>query len=131
MLGLPIAIAYFHHVRSMYFVFFDYGRHVALCVGAGVVQTIAWAAWATLSSSGRAHPGRRFLLSFMAAVNLAMLLEVLDFPPFWGVFDAHALWHAATTPLTFLWFNFVVADIGASGIESAVTSKLGMLNKAK
>eukprot|EP01047_Picozoa_sp_COSAG01_P005870 COSAG01_NODE_206_length_22034_cov_125.512585_15_plen_126_part_00 len=33
----------------------------------------------------------------------------------YGVLDAHALWHAATTVLTPLWYAFVIVDSGGSG----------------
>ncbi|KAK9086533.1 hypothetical protein Syun_028927 [Stephania yunnanensis] len=36
-----------------------------------------------------------------------MLLEIYDFPPYKGFVDAHALWHAATIPLTYLRWNFI------------------------
>lgn len=37
-------------------------------------------------------------------------LELLDFPPVWGVFDAHSLWHLATFPLTFVFYDFLASD---------------------
>ena len=110
-LGVPIALLYVWHVFRMQTVLFDYGFHVALCIGAGAVQTVTWAVWALGSKAGKAHPGRTALLTFMVTLNVAMLLEVLDFPPVWRVVDAHSLWHAATAPLTVLWFKFVAADV--------------------
>ncbi len=110
-IGIPIAVMYSIHVHRMLNVLFDYGLHVGLCVAAGAVQTIVWLTWALGTASGRSHPGKVYLLMFMAAVNVAMLLEVLDFPPLWKFIDAHALWHAATAPLVVLWYRFVAADI--------------------
>jgi hypothetical protein len=37
---------------------------------------------------------------------LAALLELFDFPPILGIFDAHSLWHAATAPLGIVWYRF-------------------------
>ena len=48
---------------------------------------------------------------FIVAVNAALLFEVLDFPAMWRLVDAHALWHAATVPLTGLWYTFIVRDV--------------------
>lgn len=42
----------------------------------------------------------------------AMSLELLDFPPVFGL-DAHALWHAATIAPTVWWYWFLVRDAGA------------------
>jgi Per1-like family len=54
---------------------------------------------------------RQYVVAFIAAVNAALLLEVLDFPAIGGLVDAHALWHAATVPLTGLWYSFMVQDV--------------------
>jgi post-GPI attachment to proteins factor 3 len=119
-IGIPIVVMYSIHVWRMLNVLFDYGLHVGLCVAAGAIQTAVWLAWALTSKSGRAHPGRGYLLAFMGALNVSMLLEVLDFPPLWKIFDAHALWHAATAPLTMLWYRFVAADVAlVLGLKSS------------
>ncbi len=36
----------------------------------------------------------------------ASMLEIFDFPPFFGIFDAHSLWHFATPLLGSLWYYF-------------------------
>ena len=41
----------------------------------------------------------------------AVGLEMLDFPPQMGHFDAHSLWHAATIPLGFIWYYFWEKEI--------------------
>jgi len=41
---------------------------------------------------------------------VAYLLKVLDFPPLWGILDAHSLWHAATIPLGPWWYYFWELD---------------------
>ena len=116
-----LALAYTYHVHRMMYVLFDYGLHVMLCIIAGALQTVLWAWWALATPQGRRHPGRSSLLTFMVSVNVAMLLEVLDFPPVAAVLDAHALWHFATAPLVFVWYRFVKADVGmldASGNDN-------------
>lgn len=110
-IAAALALSYGWHVHSMMTVLFDYGRHVQLCIAAGALQTLSWAIWAVFTSQGRIHPGRKALLWFMAAINVAMASEILDFPPLFDVVDAHALWHAATAPLIWLWYRFVKADV--------------------
>jgi len=95
----------------MHYIKFDYGYHVGLCIGLGLMQSIAWMVWIFVSTEGRSHPGRKHLSLFVAAVNVAVLLEVLDFPPLLSVLDAHALWHLATVPLVYVWFAFVTRDL--------------------
>jgi hypothetical protein len=41
---------------------------------------------------------------------VAMRLELFDFSPAWGVFDAHSLWHMATIPLGAIWYRFLCND---------------------
>lgn len=52
---------------------------------------------------------------------LAMSFEILDFPPFHRVLDAHALWHAATIPLGAAWWAFLIKD--ANAMDEAYADK--------
>jgi post-GPI attachment to proteins factor 3 len=40
----------------------------------------------------------------------ALTLQVLDFPPVFGLLDAHAIWHVLTIPLVYKWYQFVRGD---------------------
>ncbi|KAL0660920.1 hypothetical protein Bca4012_097757 [Brassica carinata] len=54
--------------------------------------------------------GWNMIVCVAMGVGLAMLLEIYDFPPYGGYFDAHSIWHLATVPLTILWWNFIRDD---------------------
>ena len=71
-----------------------------------VAQFLLWAVWAGVSR----HPSRYKLWVVVVGGGLAMLLEIYDFPPYWGFVDGHALSHAATVPLTYLWWCFAMDD---------------------
>ncbi|KAH0894470.1 hypothetical protein HID58_056899 [Brassica napus] len=71
-----------------------------------VAQLFLWARWAAVSR----HPSNWKLLVVVIASGLAMLLEIYDFPPYRGYFDAHSIWHLATVPLTILWWSFTRDD---------------------
>ena len=43
---------------------------------------------------------------FIAAAGF----EIFDFPPFYGLLDAHSIWHAATVPLGYMWYYFWEMD---------------------
>lgn len=107
MLSLVLGAPLLQHIHYMAFVKFDYGYNMSLCIAVGIATAVAWLVWVTKTK----HPGRWTLYKFMGLVHLAMLLEVLDFPPLLDLFDAHALWHAATVPLTYLWYQFMAADV--------------------
>lgn len=72
----------------------------------GVTQLLMWAIWGGLTH----HPSRQKLWVVIVGTGLAMLLEIYDFPPYKGFIDAHALRHAATIPLTYLWWSFIKDD---------------------
>lgn len=65
---------------------------------------------------------RGLLLTFVLAVNGAMLFELLDFKPIWGIIDAHGVWHALTIPLTPLWYRFMITD--TAELAMACSSKV-------
>lgn len=77
-----------------------------VCITMGIGQLLAWAVWAGISR----HPSRFKLWAVVIVGALSMLLEIYDFPPYKGYVDAHALWHAATVPLTYLWWSFIKSD---------------------
>lgn len=104
--GAPLAAFLASHLRYMHAVLFDYGYHVQVCLAAGAVQSLLWVVWTAIT----APAGRRHLVAFVALVNACMLLEILDFPPFNDVLDAHALWHACTVPLVYLFYVFIATD---------------------
>ena len=77
-----------------------------VCVAMGVAQLLIWAVWGGVSG----HPSRWKLWFVIVAGALAMLLEIYDFPPYEGFLDAHAVWHATTVPLTYMWWSFIKDD---------------------
>jgi hypothetical protein len=121
-LGAILSLFYLRHVYYMHYVKFDYGYHVSLCIVAGAVQSLIWLVWAFASIEGKSHPGRRYLVLFIFSVNVAVLLEILDFPPFLDTVDAHALWHLATIPLIYVWCGFVTRDI-SKGTDTLYKTK--------
>lgn len=38
------------------------------------------------------------------------LLEVFDFPPIYGLFDAHSIWHGITPMLSYMFYSFLIDD---------------------
>ncbi|KAI8834854.1 Per1-like-domain-containing protein [Chytridium lagenaria] len=47
----------------------------------------------TLGLAGNQRPYGWKIILTVISISLAMLFEVLDFPPIWWTFDAHSLWH--------------------------------------
>lgn len=93
-----------------------FGDHMMICMALAALHCIVWSTWSlsVLLSSRKQGvvPLSAAALCLLCQVWFAAgsLLEVLDFPPLLIHFDAHALWHAATVPLGFLWYMFWNAD---------------------
>ncbi|XP_042481194.1 post-GPI attachment to proteins factor 3-like [Macadamia integrifolia] len=106
MVSAPLIAFVLTHVLYLNFYLFDYGWNMKVCGVMGVAQLLLWAFWAGITH----HPSRWKLWVVVIGGGLAMLLEFYDFPPYWGYLDAHALWHASTIPIGYLWWSFIRDD---------------------
>ncbi|CAN6812665.1 unnamed protein product [Brassica oleracea] len=106
MVSAPLLALVTTHVLYINFYKLDYGWNMIVCVAMGVAQLFLWARWAAVSR----HPSNWKLWVVVIASCLAMLLEIYDFPPYGGNFNAHSIWHFATVPLTILWWSFIRDD---------------------
>ena len=99
------ASLYLLHIGYLTFIRFDYTYNMAANVVVGIVQNVLWT-WFSIQryrKVGRlwaAWPGL-----IVAWIILAMSLELFDFPPWWGMVDAHALWHLGTVGPTIWWYR--------------------------
>ena len=101
---------------------FDYTYNMAAGVTIGVLSNVFWLYWYFTHRRKRAYAWKQGL--FILGITLAMSMEVLDFPPIWGMLDAHALWHGLTVPLVPLHYSFLVDD---ARYESRVKREKGLL----
>lgn len=106
MFSAPILAFVTTHILYLNFYELDYGWNMMVCVTMGVGQLLVWTIWAGITH----HPSRFKLWTVVFGMALSMLLEIYDFPPHYGYFDAHSLWHLATIPLTWLWWSFIKSD---------------------
>ena len=110
---VPIALlavaAFVEHVRRM-LLFFDYGAHLKLNIGLGVLHLLLWVLWWLRERRARPHAWRAPAINALLA--LPLLFELSDSPPLWDCLDGHALWHAGTIPAAALyWRAFVAAEL--------------------
>ncbi|KAL9269557.1 Post-GPI attachment to proteins factor 3-like protein [Drosera capensis] len=106
MISAPLIAFTTTHILYLNFYTLDYGLNMKVCVTMAVVQLLLWFFWAAITR----HPSRWKLMVVVVGGALAMLLEIYDFSPYKGLVDAHALWHATTIPLTYLWWSFIKDD---------------------
>ncbi|OIW35437.1 Per1-like protein [Coniochaeta ligniaria NRRL 30616] len=99
------AALYIAHVSYLLLVRWDYGYNMAANVVCGIVQNVLWS-WFSVKRWRESHRAWAVWPGLMVAwVVMAMSLELLDFPPFWGVVDAHSLWHLGTIAPTVLFYK--------------------------
>ncbi|KAJ6410748.1 hypothetical protein OIU84_007495 [Salix udensis] len=106
MVSTPVIAFVTTHILYLNCYNLDYGLNIKVCVAMGVAQLLIWAVWAGVTH----HPSWSKLWVAVVGGGLVMLLEIYDFPPYHGFVDSHALWHATTIPLTYLWWSFAKDD---------------------
>ena len=91
-----------------------FDSHMMVSIVIVILTTTLWLLWilhAQFISSTREGILVKYLcLLCQVWLICASALEIFDFPPYFGIFDAHSLWHAATVPLGFLWYHFWEQD---------------------
>jgi len=100
--------AYAHHIHSMLNVKFDYGYNMKVNITVGILQSLFWLSWSWLHR--RELPHARWIAGSVAAMDVTILLEVLEFEPILWTFDSHALWHLSTAPIHVATYTFAIED---------------------
>jgi hypothetical protein len=92
---------------------FDYTYNMLACLVVGLAQTSLWLLWSiyqyTFGDTEKKSYAWMAGLS-VVLISCAMALELFDFPPLFETFDAHSAWHAATIPVSPLFYRFLLND---------------------
>lgn len=104
---IPWVVAFVCHICYLQFVHFDYGWNMTVSLSSGIIYSAIWLIWAIL------HWDRGYVKKIVWCTIflwLAAMLEIFDFPPVGHLLDAHALWHALTPPISYLFYSFLIDD---------------------
>jgi hypothetical protein len=72
----------------------------------------------SLIQAERARFFSETLFVILGPYPFLICFELLDFSPWWGLLDAHSLWHMALTPLHLYWYNiFYNARVCILGVD--------------
>lgn len=98
---------------------FDYTYNMAFNLVLGMSHNLLYMLYALPISLFRRYPYRKRAYRpaytgraalFVALTTVATALELFDFPPWARTIDAHSLWHLATAPISYFWYDFLVQD---------------------
>ncbi|KAG0366590.1 hypothetical protein BGX24_003625, partial [Mortierella sp. AD032] len=106
--GIVCLIPLLLHIGYLTFVHFDYGYNMAATATIGGIHNLLWIGWSITNWRERPYAWEPTVSAIL--ITSAMCLEILDFPPLWGILDAHSLWHAATIVLVPIWYRFLLKD---------------------
>lgn len=82
---------------------FDYGYNMRVNILTGLMGSTGWMVWFFRQPIPWLYAWKICALQLLAAA--ALMLELWDFAPVWWTFDAHAIWHLMTVPLTMLLYR--------------------------
>lgn len=102
---LICGVLYIGHISYLTLWRWDYTYNMAANVATGVIQNILWSLYSVQRYRKLKKPWAAWPGMIVAWIVLAMSLELLDFPPFNGLLDAHSLWHLGTVGPTVWWYK--------------------------
>jgi hypothetical protein len=102
--GLCVTL-YILHVSYLSLWSWDYTYNMAANVAVGVVANLLWSGFSYVQYQRIGRTWAVWPGLCVAWIIMAMSLELLDFPPWWGMIDAHSLWHLGTVVPTVLWYK--------------------------
>lgn len=105
--GVLLAL-FLQHTYYLNWVKFDYGYNMKVNLSVGAVNVVGWVVWCLYHRTKQPYVWK--CVTVVLGLNLLLALEVGEFAPLFWVLDAHALWHASTFPLCYLWYSFIIDD---------------------
>ena len=95
-----------YHVSYLQFVHFDYGYNMRVSLATGAL----YSAFTVAVALRERRPYARTIVACHAYLWSVALFEVFDFPPWWGLLDAHAVWHGATMWVGVVFWRVMIED---------------------
>lgn len=100
-------LLYTMHVGYLTLWRWDYTYNMAANVAVGCVQNLLWSCFSFVKYRRVGRVWAMWPGLIVAWILLAMSFELLDFPPWGGMVDAHSLWHLGTVGPTIWWYKYV------------------------
>lgn len=100
---------YMSHISYLYNSFrIDYVYNMQINLLAGTFTAFTWFFWCIWNQKRQPYVWRCAV--FVALTGLVTLLELIDRPPLFYIFDSHSLWHLSTAFIIPLLYRFAIND---------------------
>ncbi|KAK5645161.1 hypothetical protein RI129_006461 [Pyrocoelia pectoralis] len=99
---------YVNHVVYLSTGRFSYAYNMELNLTVGALTAFGWFAWCTWNRKRQPYTWKCAVFVTLGA--LSTLLELIDQPPLFFIYDFHSLWHLSSAPLTILFYSFIIDD---------------------
>jgi hypothetical protein len=96
---------YAMHVAYLSLWKWDYTYNMAANVVVGIVANVLWSGFSYVQYRRIGRTWAVWPGMCVAWIIVAMSMELMDFPPWRGMIDAHSLWHLGTVVPTVLWYK--------------------------
>jgi hypothetical protein len=106
LISIPFLIGTLVYIIYYTFHRFNYTLNMSIQV---IISLIAIFLWCYTSYLHRQPYAKKMYLTFILLL-ISASFELGDFPPFFFLVDAHALWHLGTAIIIPLWYGFLIDD---------------------
>ncbi|KAE8153252.1 Mn2+ homeostasis protein [Aspergillus avenaceus] len=104
-------LLYTVHVSYLSFWSWDYTYNMIANIVVGMTQNVLWTGFSIYRYRNTGKDWTLWPALIVVWIMLAMSLELLDFPPWHSLIDAHSLWHLGTVIPTAWWYFFLTKDV--------------------
>ncbi|KAL2855080.1 Per1-like protein [Aspergillus pseudodeflectus] len=104
-------ILYTMHVCYLSFWSWDYTYNMIANIVVGMIQNTLWICFSVVRYQKTGKTWTLWPAMIVVWIILAMSLELLDFPPWYALIDAHSLWHLGTVIPCAWWYLYLIKDI--------------------
>jgi hypothetical protein len=98
-------LLYTLHVGYLSLWSWDYTYNMAANVVVGIVANVLWSSFSYVQYRKIGRTWAVWPGLCVAWIIVAMSMELMDFPPWKGMIDAHSLWHLGTVVPSVLWYK--------------------------
>ena len=121
-IAAPMFLYFIFHVYYMLYVEWNYEYNMNLAIVLGVTFCGSWIVNGLYNYKRKPYAWK----ILVATINIAFFagFEVFDFPPLFGLLDAHAIWHGATPISCVLMWQYMLEDCQKDGYEALTLGKI-------